>query len=138
MKNDIRYILNSNETQCVLLQSLKYLICSISNGYCRHVTSGYNLCTFAFTMDVISNADGWVNQENCPFPGLLTDRDTVATSSFPATHKASPGSRSCQGIALITYYCGDIASLASMTYNSVRWCRQSFTTFNRAITGNLL
>ena len=124
-----------NESQCILFQSLKYLICSIPKGYCRHVTSGYNLCTFACTMVVISNADGWINRENCPLRILLTDTDTVATSSIPATNKASPGSRSCQGITLITYYCGVIARLASsITYISVRWCRQSSTTFDRVIS----
>ena len=124
-----------NETQYVLFQSLQYLIYSIPNGYCRHVTSGYYLCTFAFTMDVISNADSWINREIDPLRMLLTDTDAVATSSIPATPKASPGSRSCQGIALITFYCGIIARLASrITYISVRWCRQSSTTFNRVIS----
>ena len=72
------------------------------------------------------------------FRVLLTDTDTVATGSIPAYHKASPGSRSCHGIALITYYCGVIARLtSSITYISMRWCRQSSTTFNKAISGNL-
>ena len=70
-----------------------------------------------------------------PLLVLLTDTDTVATSSIPATHKASPDSRSCQGIALITFYCAVIARMvSSITYISVQWCRQSSTTFNRVIS----
>ena len=59
-----------NEPQCMPFQLLKYFICSIPYGYRLHVTSNYNLSTYAFTMDVISNADGWIKRENCPSPGF--------------------------------------------------------------------